>query len=65
MADEADEALRTEESYLRQSMAHCKRPESTAQATGWCNHCGKSVDKLVRWCSADCRDEWESDNECK
>ena len=62
MADEADEALRTEESYLRQSMAHCKRPESTAPTTGWCNYCGKSVDGLRRWCDSVCSDKWVEEN---
>ena len=62
MADEADNSLRAEDSYFKQSMAHCKRPESTAPVTGQCNQCGKSVDGLVRWCSAECRDEWVEEN---
>ena len=65
MADEADRAAVAEELYLNQSMAHHKRPESTAIFTGWCNYCGKSVDGQRRWCDAFCRDEWERDNACK
>ena len=62
MANEADQAAIVEELYLNQSMAHCKRPESTAPITGWCNQCGKSVDGQRRWCDNVCSDEWVKEN---
>ena len=63
MADEADQAAVAQALHLKQSMAHCKKPESTAPITGWCNQCGKSVDGLRRWCDNVCSDEWVKENE--
>ena len=62
MADEADLAAVAQELDLKRSLAYCKKPESTATFTGWCNHCGKSVDGLRRWCDSVCSDKWVEEN---
>ncbi|MDR3053995.1 MAG: hypothetical protein LBU53_01125 [Zoogloeaceae bacterium] len=34
------------------------KPESP-QPTGYCLNCGEPLADMRRWCSADCRDDWE------
>lgn len=34
-----------------------------SNATGCCWYCGKPTDSKRRWCDADCRDDWETENE--
>ena len=63
MADEVDMAEIATALDLKRSLAHCKRPESTAPFTGWCNQCGKSVDGQRRWCDSVCSDKWVKENE--
>lgn len=37
--------------------ARCSQPE--AVATGACLYCGEQVKPGFRWCSPECRDDWE------
>lgn len=32
------------------------------QPTGACLWCGEPVEERLRWCSVDCRDDWERDH---
>lgn len=37
-----------------------RRAEGPA-ATGFCLYCDKPLPEHMRWCNADCRDDWEHD----
>jgi RNA polymerase-binding transcription factor DksA len=34
-------------------------PATGPEATGYCLNCGLPLPEPRRWCSADCRDDWE------
>ncbi|TVO53834.1 hypothetical protein [Denitromonas halophila] len=38
-----------------------RRPEGP-QACGTCHNCGEPVASRLRWCDAQCRDDWERDH---
>lgn len=40
-----------------------KGSELEAEETGYCLYCGEPVTKGRRWCSQDCRDSWEHEQQ--
>jgi hypothetical protein len=57
VADDVDLTQAREESLLRFKLQE-KRPEGPAP-TGACHNCGDDVAEGMRWCSPECRDDWE------
>jgi hypothetical protein len=58
MADEIDRANDLAQRLLDSSLAK-KKPEGHSQ-TGECIWCGEPLQDGRRWCSPECRDDWES-----
>ena len=62
MADEADIGTEASESEREYQMSEIRRlaEKKEVEATGACLSCGDKVkNKNIRWCSPDCRDDWE------
>jgi hypothetical protein len=60
MSDEADRADRLIEAALQDALAHARiRPRDAGPFTSFCYWCGMRVRSPRRWCSAECRDDWE------
>ena len=57
MSDDIDRAQETEE-FMRK-MALLKQPEPKITATGFCLFCAEKLMLPRRWCDAECRDEWQ------
>lgn len=60
MADQVDVASDLEALEL-QSMLNLqrKRREDVVKANGFCLYCETPLSDGLRWCDAECRDEWE------
>lgn len=43
-------------------IALSKRQAEGPQAVGYCLECGEPLAAGLRWCDADCRDDWEKRN---
>lgn len=61
--DEADMAQRTEAQLEKVSRYKSQRHTANAEPTGFCLFCGDPVAENRRWCNADCRDDWQTENE--
>jgi len=59
--DDADRALITIEQMASVS-ARNKRPEPSKASTGECWYCGDNLTSGLRWCDAQCRDDWAAEN---
>lgn len=57
MNDEADRAAE-QEAAARNAALASRRPEGPP-ATGRCHYCGERLPLPMRWCDAECRNEWE------
>jgi hypothetical protein len=57
MADEIDKASEREEIARQSAMLTSKRPEGPA-ASGHCLYCNARLPQPMRWCDAECRNEW-------
>lgn len=57
MTDDLDMAKETEEFSLRNNLK--TRREAGPDATGECLNCGEVT--ALRWCNAECRDEWQEE----
>lgn len=53
-----DEAAQLTEQFFTDIALLGRKPDGP-QATGRCLCCGKPLANGVRWCDADCRDDWE------
>jgi len=60
--DIVDTAQQNEEIMHRASMQQSRRETTAAVATGECLFCEEPLPPGVRWCGAECRDDWEKDN---
>lgn len=58
MADEADLAQAVIDLLLDASMQGVKKP-GWPMPTGVCLNCGEPLKPGLRWCDADCRDDWQ------
>jgi len=63
MADIIDDAQEREEE-LRARALQFRKPEGPP-ACGYCYNCGEALGQGVRWCDADCREDWEKDQRAK
>jgi hypothetical protein len=64
MADEADKA----NDHMERELAiriKAARAVKTPETTGSCFFCGEDVGQGVRFCSKDCADDWERENEIR
>lgn len=61
MSDDLDIASERAQLALDAAMT-VRKPEGPA-ATGRCLYCGAPNHAMLRWCDADCRDEWELERE--
>jgi len=61
MADVIDDANERADVFLREAIAW-RRAEPGVAPTGHCLNCAEAVEHLLRWCDADCRDDWEARN---
>jgi len=57
VADIIDDAHEREEE-LRQKALEARKPVGPP-ACGYCYNCGEQLAQGLRWCDADCRDDWE------
>lgn len=55
--DYVDRSNDVAEVYLTESRAW-RKPEVSAPG-GLCLNCGEVLEPALRWCDADCRDDWE------
>ncbi|HSD36102.1 MAG TPA: hypothetical protein VLC92_01255 [Rhodocyclaceae bacterium] len=66
MADWIDQSVETAEQLAAVALA--KRKPEGPEPTGQCLCCGKPMRKSKtprRWCDADCRDDWQADENAK
>lgn len=63
MTDIVDDAQKAVEFNLKTALHHCRRDEPNAVATGFCLYCDEPIEPPRRWCNADCRDEWQRENQ--
>lgn len=63
MADNADITDAVSETTYRANLYNSRREEPQAAATGQCLYCGEPVGPGRRWCDANCRDDWQAENE--
>ena len=54
-----DKAQAAGEFYQAQALANAKRDAGNAIAIGECLFCEAPLDDGIRWCDAECRDNWE------
>lgn len=59
IADPLDRAA-TETEYTIAVALSARKPEGPV-ADGACHNCGEEVPDGLRWCNAQCRDDWERD----
>ncbi|TCS70754.1 hypothetical protein EDC61_11481 [Sulfuritortus calidifontis] len=58
MADEADRAQDVIDLLLGAAIQGAKKPGGPPP-TGSCLNCGEPLKPGLRWCDADCRDDWQ------
>lgn len=56
--DIADQCDLQNEILHRFEVANSHKPEGP-KANGKCHYCGEPVGEGVRWCDADCKNDWE------
>lgn len=61
--DAADISQQKEELFAKANLYKSKKEVTHTQPTGFCLFCGESVDVNRRWCDAECRDDWVTENE--
>lgn len=57
--DEADLGNEQAERNLALALAKARELPPTAHAVGACLFCFEPLARGMRWCDADCRDDWE------
>jgi hypothetical protein len=66
MADIIDDANQTAEFFLAAALQNLKQNASKeTPGVGACLNCGAAVEGEKRWCDADCRDQWQADQDRK
>ncbi|MDR3087856.1 MAG: hypothetical protein LBU45_07920 [Azoarcus sp.] len=63
MSDIADIAQRKIEMIAAADLA--KRKPRGPEPIGACHYCGEPLQPGRRWCDADCRDDWENEQQMK
>lgn len=59
MADEVD--ITAERLEREMALMLRRRAEAGPEPTGHCLWCGARLRRPLRWCDAECRDDWERD----
>jgi hypothetical protein len=59
--DICDQADQANEMILKAQLQHRHRDIPEAIATGECLFCAEPLPPNVRWCGAECRDDWEKE----
>ncbi|SFK92572.1 hypothetical protein SAMN05216302_102135 [Nitrosomonas aestuarii] len=57
--DDADIAGDRIDAERERMIAQARKSQPEAVATGACLFCGDPVEDQMRWCSPECRDDWE------
>jgi hypothetical protein len=57
--DDVDMSLGATDIFLRESLTR-RKPVVLVRATGVCLNAGCDMSTEHRWCSAECRDDWEA-----
>jgi hypothetical protein len=60
MADEVDRANDLAQQLLDAAIAAAKKKPNSPKPTGACLWCSEPLPDGRRWCSPECRDEWEA-----
>lgn len=60
--DDIDIASAREQMDTQRAIEYARIAKPSATACGHCLFCGEAVEDGVRWCSPDCRDDWEMRN---
>lgn len=58
MADEVDRADELAEELLKRTIAYTVSRPPEVEPNGKCYNCGAKVKRSMRWCDADCREDW-------
>lgn len=61
MSDDIDKANETAERYLSAAIAN--RASDGPVPCGYCHFCGERIPYDQRWCDADCRDDWQAEQD--
>lgn len=61
--DAADISQQKEELFSRANLYKSKREIVAVKPNGFCLFCGEPVSENRRWCDAECRDDWVTENE--
>ena len=59
MSDEIDRAQERQEAILAAQIAAARRPATAPPAAGRCLNCDTRLRKGLRFCDADCRDDYQ------
>lgn len=60
--DDIDKTTEQAEIYQRAALYKSKKPTADAVATGECLFCEATLSPGIRWCGAECRDDWIKEN---
>jgi hypothetical protein len=60
--DDADLTERHREITEKSNYYQSIKDVPLAEATGYCLFCDEEVEENRRWCSAQCRDDWQTEN---
>jgi hypothetical protein len=61
MADDVDLAQIVSDMYIKIGLQNSKTAPPVAIATGECLFCEAHLPPGVRWCGAECRDDWQAE----
>ena len=61
--DAADQVVANQNLVDKVNTYKSKRLTTSFVATGFCLFCDEPVAPERRWCDAECRDDWQSENE--
>ena len=65
MSDIFDQASDREQLERDLAIASARKPLASTQATGHCLWCNAALEQGKRWCDAECREDWELDQESR
>lgn len=63
MTDIFDRASEREQLERDLAISSARKSASSAQATGHCLWCNAALSQGKRWCDAECREDWELEQE--
>lgn len=59
MSDEIDHAATATELFTRAALS--QRADESPLPCGFCHYCAEPLAAGLRWCDADCRDDWQAE----